>query len=308
MVGVSFPTMCHATHAAIRSKSAIYWRLILAATLMTTLYTLKLIEFTHERNGHIYNTFKWDQLLLTTVYTYLWSFTVLPTLLYTWQYYDLVERLASDQATCTVLRTLWIIFVFFGILGFTLLQDYTQSLGFWFVEPFTDHFDLRIASHYQLLSNKMIFGIGIFVSLSLLTSAIFLAGTIYLVKKLQAENTYVQTGSLNLSFVIWHISLLLLQAVSVLTYTIGFIQPSDFSEQTHCQIKNVLILTSTVMDLFVIYVICQIIDLTKVQSLIIKTDQELNKVCFKESSSSSIESHSSSDSDSNLVSHTDFQR
>jgi hypothetical protein len=122
--------------------------------------------------------------LLTTVFTYLWSFTVLPTLLYTWQYYDLVERLASDQATCTVLRTLWIIFVFFGILGFTLLQDYTQSLGFWFVEPFTDHFDLRIASHYQLLSNKMIFGIGIFVSLSLLTSAIFLAGTIYLVKKL----------------------------------------------------------------------------------------------------------------------------
>jgi hypothetical protein len=64
---------------------------------MSTTYILQMIWLSHVRIGHAYNPYDWDENLKDSLFSELWPLVTIPTLLYTWQYYDMVERTANPK-------------------------------------------------------------------------------------------------------------------------------------------------------------------------------------------------------------------
>ena len=72
------------------------------------------------------------------------ALSMLPTLLYTWQYYDMVEAAANKK--CTRLgfwiKTMLVTFVGLGNLIATGFSDYYAASFLWHLEP--EHFDIEL--------------------------------------------------------------------------------------------------------------------------------------------------------------------
>jgi hypothetical protein len=51
----------------------------------------------HYREGKSFDLEEWGQILLFNISLYIWPFTVIPGLLYTWQSYDMVEEAVNPE-------------------------------------------------------------------------------------------------------------------------------------------------------------------------------------------------------------------
>jgi hypothetical protein len=150
MVVISFSTFSATMLHAFKHKTLIYWRLTLATTIMTTVYIVRIVWLSHLRTGHDYSL-SWRDNLLTVILNYTWPYTVLPTLLYTWQYYDLVDRVANQGLSCYafLIRTAFVATASFGTVITTLLYDLYSALGLWYLYP--NHLDRSLFAHYTKL-------------------------------------------------------------------------------------------------------------------------------------------------------------
>jgi hypothetical protein len=52
MVSVSFALFCAVSRHAINRKTLVYWRLLLAAAIMTITYLLQIVYLSHLRSNH----------------------------------------------------------------------------------------------------------------------------------------------------------------------------------------------------------------------------------------------------------------
>jgi hypothetical protein len=143
MVVISFGAFSATVLHAIKHKTLIYWRLTLATAIMTTVYIIQIIWLSHWRHGHAYNSLVWSWDLVYNVFYNTWPYTALPTLLYTWQYYELVDRVANPNRSCCAfwLRAAFVAVASFGIVIVTLIYDVYAALAFWYTTIV--HFDLK---------------------------------------------------------------------------------------------------------------------------------------------------------------------
>jgi hypothetical protein len=137
----------------------------------------------------------------------LWPFSVLPTLFYTWQYYDMIERVANQKTAftrCTrVLRAFFILIAGIGSVALTLTYEDFLAQAYYFVI----YVDYEDADHFLNKANRILAIVGAFVMICILISVTLLGGTIYWARQLMFRNE-LQTGSLNLPFITLHIGLL----------------------------------------------------------------------------------------------------
>ena len=184
MIVVSFATLCAVMRHAIETKSMVYWRLIFMTALMTLIYLLQYECLSHERENKGFNVQNWTQSLINKILIQLWPFTLIPTLIYTWQYYDLVNRIANPNRTKLGynLRTASVFVASLGIVTSTLLRDYFVTQEGWYSQLETGHLNLGKAEHFLSLQNTASNYIIAFSVLSCSGSASLLGGTIYWVK------------------------------------------------------------------------------------------------------------------------------
>jgi hypothetical protein len=99
----------------------------------------------------------WNENLRNTLLSNLWPLNTIPTLLYTWQYYDMVERAASPNGKRLGFwpRTVIITIVIISTLLITGMHSYCNALSIWYLEPEPDyeHFNIKLAKHYKKLTN-----------------------------------------------------------------------------------------------------------------------------------------------------------
>ena len=133
---------------------------------------------------------------------YLWPYSTIPTLLYTWQYYSMVERAVNSKSTRFGfwVQASFVAVVSLGITVTTFLEQYYLSLGLWYLEPGSGHFDAAKSASLKGATHTVFLFVGASVSLCCLGSAAFLCGTIYWVHKMTCNrnSTELQAGGLNL--------------------------------------------------------------------------------------------------------------
>jgi hypothetical protein len=106
------------------------------------------------------------------------------TLLYAWQYYDLVITAANPKGKRTGLwfRAAGVTMASLGTVIATGFMDVYFTLWVWYIRPLYGHFNPKLAAHnhdnFQYAS-YIVFG---FVSLCCIWSALLLGGTIYWVR------------------------------------------------------------------------------------------------------------------------------
>ena len=105
---------------------------------------------THQRSGHEYNIFEWNELLKYTIFSKVWPLSTLPTLLYTCQYYDMLETAVNPNGTPLSfwIRTGCIVFIALGTVLATVFQDYCSVLYTWYYEPFGGHYDQELWTYF----------------------------------------------------------------------------------------------------------------------------------------------------------------
>jgi hypothetical protein len=69
----------------------VHWRLIIATSIMSVIYILQIIWLAHLG----YDKGDWSDDLIFCLFLDLWPLSMIPTLLYAWQYYDMVETAAN---------------------------------------------------------------------------------------------------------------------------------------------------------------------------------------------------------------------
>jgi hypothetical protein len=187
----------------------------------------------HARPDHEYNAFQWNELLEGFSLYYLWPFSMLSTLFYSWQYYDMVKTAANPLDACSGfwIRTSLVITTVLGNILATGFHDYCTALTAWYLEP--KHFDSNLANHYLILQNQVYYFVAGFVCLSCFGSAVFLGGTIYWAHKMtQARNeTELQAGSLNYFTVFGHMGLLIVQ-ITFVCFTVSSYTNLEYSYST----------------------------------------------------------------------------
>lgn len=144
---------------------------------------------------------------------YTWPYTVLPTLLYTWQYYDMVEIFANANRSVYLwwVRSAFVVCLMISLVSMTLLNDYGYTWTYWYIEIFSNHFDLEKADNYAYYTNRFRISMGSLMGLCCLASAAQLGGTVYWVRHMMvSQDSSVMTGSLNLPFASTHIFLLII--------------------------------------------------------------------------------------------------
>jgi hypothetical protein len=104
---------------------------------------------------------------------------VIPSLLYTWQYYDLVDTVANPSRSCFAfwLRAIFVSCASFGTIVATFLYSLCVSFLAWYLQP--KNFNKSLIAHFTTLYpllDKIIF---YFTALCCLLSIGFLGGTIY---------------------------------------------------------------------------------------------------------------------------------
>jgi hypothetical protein len=86
MLVIGFGTMSLLIWYSAVKRTLIYWRMVLATAVMTTLYFLMLLYLhRNAREGHKPDIFhEWNLALENINFEYLWPFSVIPTVLYSW--------------------------------------------------------------------------------------------------------------------------------------------------------------------------------------------------------------------------------
>jgi hypothetical protein len=79
---------------------------------------------------------------------------MIPTLIYSWQFYDLVELAANPEGNRRGfwLRASFVMVASLGIVVITLIRDYYTALATWYAEPSSGHFSPKYSSHYLTLT------------------------------------------------------------------------------------------------------------------------------------------------------------
>lgn len=98
MLAISLSTFSALAMHSYGQKTLIYWPLNLATAIMTIIYILTMVMVYHDGNGRFYNGAVWNETLKLNVFSYLWPFSSLSTLLYTWQYFEMVVVVASSSS------------------------------------------------------------------------------------------------------------------------------------------------------------------------------------------------------------------
>ena len=212
MIGVNFSTFCALIKNCYDKGAVRYWKLILATSIMTTIYVLAMVELTHHRVDHGYNAYKWNQLLRNGLFGYTWPFGIISTVLYTWQYFDLVAVVAyPDMKCCAIAVWLPACVVVLSILGLTtiiLSMDYYEARIIWLAEPLTPHFHIQKANQmYYNIFCPLEVALSWALICNSLISSVFLGGTIFMVRQIKESDT-LKADSFNLYMVLGHITLL----------------------------------------------------------------------------------------------------
>jgi hypothetical protein len=130
--------------------------------------------------------------------------------LYTWQYYDLVDRVANPSLSKYAfwIRAAFVAAASFGTIIATLLYALNNALALWYTIP--KNFDKHLISHYLSLGGEFLIITYCITGFCCLLSILLLGGTIFWVRSLTLEqnNDRIQAESLNLQMVILHIVLL----------------------------------------------------------------------------------------------------
>lgn len=137
MVVISFSTLCALLKYSWQERTSVYFRLIVAAALMNLTYIATLANFTHLRTGH-HRFNSWFGILFAEVSAYLWPLLSIPTLLYTWQIYDLIERAANmkeERKWGFWLRSGIIGLIALGVFSLTIYADVYGAMGIWYKYP-----------------------------------------------------------------------------------------------------------------------------------------------------------------------------
>ena len=185
MTGIGFASFCSSIWYAYEQKSLIYWKLILALVLMTTAYILQLVWLAHSREGHQhYDHNDKSQAFISNAFVFTWPFTVLPTVLYTWQNFEMVLQAVDTNKPRTwhfKLRAMWVLGVSVGVAASALTFDYFlgECLFYLDLKGNRENVDLRLGMRYLDLTRKTCILLVCFMGLGCLTSCGFLAGTIY---------------------------------------------------------------------------------------------------------------------------------
>lgn len=121
-------------------------------------------------------------------FSFAWPYTALPSLLYTWQYYDLVDRVASrpPSKTSFYIRAACVVIVSGGLICATIANAYYAACNIYY----SDLVDVSNAQHYERLVTTSIKFVCGFVGLCLLGSALLLAGTIYQVHRMTRDHLH----------------------------------------------------------------------------------------------------------------------
>jgi hypothetical protein len=143
MLIISFSALNAIVRHACEKRTLIYWRLIVATILMTSIYLLQLTFLSHKRYYHKYDQHDWSDLLLNEIVDQLWPFSVLPTLLYTWQYYDLVDVVSNHKRTKwgIVIRGATVVIGCLCTFSTIVIRDYYYASEIWYQEIFGGHHD-----------------------------------------------------------------------------------------------------------------------------------------------------------------------
>jgi hypothetical protein len=97
MLIISVSTLSAIVHHAYRKKTLVYWRLMIAAIIMTFDNLCSVDYFLHARTGHHFNIDKISIVFLQNFVGNTYPLSFLPTLIYTAQYYELVETVANPS-------------------------------------------------------------------------------------------------------------------------------------------------------------------------------------------------------------------
>jgi hypothetical protein len=172
-----------------------------------------MVYLSHWRHGHSYNPYVWNENLRLALLMNLWPFGTLPTLLYTWQYYDMVERAANPKGKRSGLwlRASFVAVATLGTFVTSAMRCNYNALNFWYFLPGSGHRNEDLARLYFNLESRMFTFVCIFAGLSCLGSVSLLGGTIFWVRKMtiSEDTSGLQANALNLKMVFGHIALLL---------------------------------------------------------------------------------------------------
>ena len=148
MLCVSFASLSSVVHHAFRYRTMVYWRLVIAQAVMSAVYFCHGITVSHMRLG--YNPEAWQDYFIRAVCSNLWPFAVLPTMFYTWQYYEMMMRAANPKITCSYfwVRAILVAVASLGIIGATLANGVLYAFGSWYIFPGSGHFDIVLANKY----------------------------------------------------------------------------------------------------------------------------------------------------------------
>jgi hypothetical protein len=80
-----------------QKRTLAHWRLILATAVISTQYILQMVWLANYRYGHRNNNYVWNENLKFYLFYYIWPLGTIPTLFYTWQFYDMVEGAANPK-------------------------------------------------------------------------------------------------------------------------------------------------------------------------------------------------------------------
>jgi hypothetical protein len=80
----------------------------------------------------------------------MWPFSILSTLLYTWQYFDMVETAANPKSTrCGYwLRSAVVTVAILGTITTTIMYNFCNALVVWYSIPGVGHLNPNLAKHY----------------------------------------------------------------------------------------------------------------------------------------------------------------
>ena len=104
----------------------------------------------HLRHGHSYDVFEWNENVKANIFQLIWPYCIIPTLIYTWQYYEMMMRAANPKITCSYfwVRAILVAVTSLGIIGATLANGVLYAFGSWYIFPGSGHFDIVLANKY----------------------------------------------------------------------------------------------------------------------------------------------------------------
>jgi hypothetical protein len=101
---ICFSTLCNLVVYALKEQKVFFYlRLIFAMGVMIAIWTMELSYCIHQIPKYYYNLFGgFSKIFMINLVSNLQSFKVLPTLLYTWQYYDVTSLfIYKKRIACT---------------------------------------------------------------------------------------------------------------------------------------------------------------------------------------------------------------